>query len=179
MAGKRKQITHRTAKYPVDKVFPYNDDQLWYDIPGFPSYQFSYKGYIRSFKSRGVYPYGILLEFKHTSKGDMFTLTDRDNFVRSVSFDEIKSLVDSARHQLHPYHTFETPRYNTARNIRAFTNYVENTNIPGKVVDKSVYVKRKELNNKELGSIPTFNNLRDFDDDENIITPIRFVEVIK
>ena len=174
MAGRRKkQVTNHTAKYPVDKVFPYNDDQLWYEIPGFPSYQFSYNGYIRSFKSRKVYPYGILLEFKHTSNGDMFTLTDKDNFVRSISFAEVKGLVDNAKPYLHPYHTFEVP-FRTARNIRAFTSNVEDINIPGKVIDKSVIVKRKELNHKELGSIPTFNNLRDFDDD-NVITPIRFV----
>lgn len=173
---------HRgTCKYPVHAVFSPDDQQLWYDIPGFPSYQFSYNGYIRSFKIQGtIYPYGYLLSFRRTSEGDMFTMTDRDNFVRLISFEELKNLVDCAKPYLHCYHTFEDPHV-ISRNIRAFTNQIANANLPGKVIRKPINVRRIELNNLELGTIPTFNNLRDFFDDEEkrIITPIRFVEVPK
>lgn len=165
--------------YPVDQVFSLNDDKIWYDIPGFPKYQYCDQGYIRSFKSRKKFPYGVVLGFKHTSNGDMYSLTDRNNFVRSISFMAIKSIVESSKDILHPYHTFEVPNDNISRNIHCFLDERVDQSIPGKVVKKPRKVQRDELNNKEISTLPDFcSALDDMDKalNPNIIHPIHFVE---
>ena len=35
----------RPRVYPVDRVFSNNEDYIWYDIPGYPNYQYSSDGY--------------------------------------------------------------------------------------------------------------------------------------
>lgn len=165
--------------YAVDKVFNLNDDKIWYDIPGFPKYQYCDQGYIRSFKCRNRYPFGVVLSFKHTSNGDMYSLTDRNNFVKSISFATIKSIVDQNKSMLHPYHTYEVPQDKLSRNIHCFLDEQVDESIPGKVIKKPTKVHRDELNHRESSSLPDFCAALDNMDralNPNIIHPIRFVD---
>ena len=154
--------------YPVHVVFNRDDDQIWYDIPGFPSYQYSSKGYVRSFKSRNKFPFGQVLGFRHTSNGDMFNLTDRNNVLRILSFDQIKAIVEPTIGKVKGYGTFEVPA-GKARNSRYFIDQTIDTTIAGKVTKTPKKVK------KEAASMMHFTVVPD-EPEQQIITPIHFVE---
>lgn len=158
----------KPVQYPVHVVFRRDDDQIWYDIPGFPSYQYSAKGYIRSFKSRKKFPFGQILGFKHTSNGDMFQLSDRNNVSRSLSFDQIKAIVEPTIGKVKGYGTFEVPA-GKARNSRYFIDQTIDNSLPGKVTKKPRRVK------KESASMMHFTVVPD-EPDQQIISPIHFVE---
>lgn len=157
------------VQYPVHLVFKRDDDQIWYDIPGFPSYQYSSKGYIRSFKSRNRFPFGQVLGFRHTRNGDMFQLTDRNNAIRTLSFNQIKAIVEPTIGKVKAYGTFEVPA-GKARNSRYFIDQTIDTTIAGKVTKKPKIVK------KEAASMMHFTVVPD-EPERQIITPIHFVEV--
>ena len=55
-----------SRNFDVIEVFGEDDDQLWYDIPLFPAYQISNKGYVRSFKRRNIFPYGSVMVPRNT-----------------------------------------------------------------------------------------------------------------
>ena len=161
-----------TMEYDARYCLP-PGDHLWYDIPGFPSYQYSPSGYIRSFKSRKKFPCGQILMFRHTvNSGDVFTLSDYNNIVRELSFDKIKEIVEGQKEFLHPYHTYEVPRAR-ARNQRAFID-TRAMDAEGKVVKKPKPIYRK---GEEVTITPTFNmeNLSLPLEEPQLITPIHFV----
>lgn len=158
-----------TMEYDARYCLP-PGDHIWYDIPGFPSYQYTPSGYVRSFKSRKKFPFGQILMFKHTvNSGDVFTLSDYNNIVRELSFDKIKSIVESQKENLHPYHTYEVP-YTCARNKRAFIATGSNSG-NGKIVKKPkpVYIK-----GEEVLEVPSFIFKEDLKNPD-IVTPIHFV----
>lgn len=159
-----------TVEYDVRYCLP-PGDHIWYDIPGFPSYQYSPSGYIRSFKSKKKFPFGQLLMFRHTvNNGDVFNLSDKNNIVRELSFDKIKGIVESQKDILRPYHTFEVP-YTCARNKRAFINTGE-TEGNGKIVKKP----KPKLKDGLETFMPSFSLLSESPvETSEIITPIHFV----
>ncbi len=161
-----------TIEYDARYCLPVGD-YIWYDIPGFPSYQYSPSGYIRSFKSRRKFPCGQILMFKHTvNNGDVFTLSDYNNIVRELSFDKIKEIVESQKEFLHPYHTYEVPRAR-ARNQRAFIDS-RTIDANGKIVRKP---KPKIINGQEAETfMPTFSLLSEYPvETPHIVTPIHFI----
>lgn len=84
----------------MSKVFPtesvvniYDRNILWYSIPGFPGYQISTNGYLRSFKSAKKYPYGIILEYYHKD-GQYFNISDVNNSRYKLSIEDIWFIVN-------------------------------------------------------------------------------------
>ena len=95
----------------VREVFKETDEQLWYDIEYFPGYQLSNKGYVRSFKLKGKHPFGTIVVPKITENGKMFTIKDRNNLNKSVTLEELQSIVESNKEELVPNYTYEDHSY--------------------------------------------------------------------
>ena len=88
-------------------------DPLFYKIPGFPGYEATTNGYVRSFKNeRSKYPYGYLLNCCDNSNTH-FKLTNRNNQVVKISYQEILVLINSEIG--HPYYEVNM---NASRNKR-------------------------------------------------------------
>ena len=160
-----------TVEYDVRYCLPTGgENYIWYDIPGFPSYQYTASGYIRSFKSRRKFPIGQVLMFRHTTNGDVFTLSDRNNIVRELTFDKVKEIVESQIEFLIPYHTYEVP-LGKARNIRAFIDPRAVSQAKGKVVKKPKPVFK---NGEEASYAPHFTTVPD-EEERTIIKPVYFI----
>jgi hypothetical protein len=115
------------TKIDTRVILKADDDPLFYTIPGFPGYEATKNGYIRSFKNmRDQYPYGYIIRCcdKANTK---FKITNRNNQLVSISYAEILSLIESQTG--HPY--YETP-WNVSRNKRMGIHQGEET--PGKVI---------------------------------------------
>ena len=102
---------------PVDEFFREDDEQMWKDIPMFPGYQISNKGYIRSFKSQNKYHYGCILFYRKTSNGIVYNMTDKNNISRTVSLEEINNITKNIKYTCG---TFNVPYYNHHRNQHCF-----------------------------------------------------------
>ena len=173
-AGKR--LSGICKKVDVRDVFDENDNQLWYNIKGFPGYQISTKGYIRSFKKKHKSPYGSILTGRKTSNGLVYNLTDKNNFIRTVGIKEIESIVRGDKNK-EPYYTFDNLEYDSSllsRNQRAFMSFtgVPDPNLPGDVVRKP---KSTRVENGQYVpcEIPHFTVIPD-EEEKIIIKPIRF-----
>ena len=80
--------------FPTETVVNiYDPNILWYIIPGFPGYQISTNGYLRSFKSARKYPFGIILEYYHKD-GQYFNLSDQNNGRYKLSIDDIWNIIN-------------------------------------------------------------------------------------
>lgn len=161
-----------SRNFDVIEVFGEDDDQLWYDIPLFPAYQISNKGYVRSFKRRNIFPYGSVMVPRNTDiNGVVYQLTDKNNVGRRVSLKELEKIAD----RTNPYYTTETNSYScrikSSRNARAFINFndsIISEDIPGEVVRKPAPIR------KENCEIYHFSTIPDPIEDKQIIRPIRF-----
>ena len=96
-------------------------------------------------------------------------VTDRNNVLRILSFDQIKAIVEPTIGKVKGYGTFEVPA-GKARNSRYFIDQTIDTTIAGKVTKKPKIVK------KEAASMMHFTVVPD-EPERQIITPIHFVEV--
>lgn len=80
--------------FPAESVVNLNDPNiLWYIIPGFPGYQISTNGYLRSFKSAKKYPFGIILEYYHKD-GRYFNLSDQNNSRYKLTVEDIWFIIN-------------------------------------------------------------------------------------
>ena len=94
----RDKIKKRPANpvYPTENVVNiYDESILWYKIPGFPSYEISNNGYLRSFKSAYKYPYGTILNYYHKN-GNYFILTDKNNSRYKLTVDDIWNIINKS-----------------------------------------------------------------------------------
>ena len=109
-----------TNRPDVRLIVKSENDPLFYTIPGFPGYEATKNGYIRSFKNdRKNYPYGYLLNC--CDNGDThFKLTNRNNQVVKISYQEILVLI--AAESGHSY--LEIP-FNVSRNKRMGIHFEE------------------------------------------------------
>ena len=90
-----------------------DNDPLFFTIPGFPGYEATRNGYIRSFKNgRDKYPYGYIIKCCDKANTS-FKITDRNNQLIKISYRQILSLIENETG--HPY--YETP-WNVSRNKR-------------------------------------------------------------
>lgn len=164
------RYTVGTRNIDVLEVFGEYDDQLWFDIPGFPAYQLSNKGYVRSFKKKYKHPYGTILTPRNTkSNGIVFELTDKNNISRRIGLSEIERIADRSE----AYYTNEVNMYDpnqSARNKRAFINFNNKSldEIPGKIVRKPKPIRKEDCEIYHFSVIP------DPVEDKTIIKPIRF-----
>jgi len=94
----------------------YDQNRLWYGIPGYNGYQVSNDNIVRSMKHYKKYPFGILLRpFKTLNGVNYYQLTNSQNERVTVSLTEIKELVAGDEYtQSYPSKT--TDRYQASRN---------------------------------------------------------------
>ena len=124
-----------------------------------------------------------MLSFRHTSKGDIYSLTDKNNFVRELSFEDIGNIVKKHAGVLKPYHTYEVPIGRLSRNQHCFLDETIDDSIDGKVVKRPTKVKRDDLNHRTHSSLPDFCSAFEKLDDAwpeqerliPLIQPVRFV----
>ena len=144
----------------VDQLFDvYNDDQLWYYIPGFNGYEISNKGFVRSMKMFNQYPYGTLVQCQISKKDgkQYFTISSNNNERIKISADELwnKAMNNPRKICGYPRSTCSIDKY--SRNQRCFIK-------PEKTTGSG---HPKPLNREEL-SYPTFSTRRE------IVKPIFF-----
>ena len=85
--------------FPTETVVNINDNNiLWYIIPGFPGYQISTNGYLRSFKMANKYPFGIILEYYHKD-GQYFNLSDQNNNRYKLTVEDIWFIVNKSNNR--------------------------------------------------------------------------------
>lgn len=149
----------------IREIFPDNDNTLWYDIPGYPSYQLSNTGYVRSYKQLKQHPFGIL---KSPDKYGCYTLTDNNNVTCKLDLSELKSLVNNCK-DLRGYTTYckESCCRGRGRNQRYFIDFGN--------MNKRNAVKKPKPIRKEECSIFKFTIVPD-QEERQIIKPIRFIK---
>ena len=145
------------GKIPIDQLWNIHDNGYfeWYDIPGFNGYQISCHigsndHFIRSYKYKNQYPYGILLLPKNHDPLNpdlekvIYQLTDNDNMRINISVKDIIELVKN--NHLYPHSTaFMYHKLQSTRNSRIFINQdPEKTSNKKGLVKKSVPVNHKE-----------------------------------
>lgn len=177
-------LNPRGKQIDVRDVFTLNDGTLWYDIPGFPSYQLSNTDHIRSFKCKHQYPFGAIKRYRSTCNGIMYMLSDKNNINRNIDLDQIKRLVNSNPEKI-GYTTYGQNSIQRARNSRAFIDFetVDDTVITDDINRMPVRIR------KEKCGIPKFTTIPDPEEDleynindllgepyKEIIKPIRFIE---
>ena len=88
--------TRKYKKYtPVEEALPCDMNRIWYQIPGFPGYELSSDGFLRSMKHFKRYPYGLLLQpsISKRTKKVKYTLTNYMNVRQTLGLDEILALI--------------------------------------------------------------------------------------
>lgn len=94
----------------------YDQNRLWYGIPGYNGYQVSTDNIVRSMKHYKKYPFGILLRPSKTlNEVNYYQLTNSQNERVTVSLTEIKELVAGDEYsKAYPSKTLD--RYQASRN---------------------------------------------------------------
>lgn len=107
----------------VEDALGFDENRLWYYIPGFNGYEVSNDGYIRSMKHFRKYPFGILLSPLRTKKGKLlqplqYELSNNNNDRIIVTLEEIINLAANNPHYTtgYPRKTYVTD--NASRNQR-------------------------------------------------------------
>ena len=91
-----------------------DNDPLFYKIPGFPGYEATKNGYVRSFKNkRNIYPYGYIIKCYEPTGRAFFRITNQNNQVVEITYQEILALI--AAEPGHPYYEIT---FNNSRNKR-------------------------------------------------------------
>ena len=168
------------GKIPIDQLWSTTiDQQIWFDIPGFNGYQVSNDYFIRSFKYRNRYPYGILVSPKISPiknvynpfhygvcVGDrdkvIYELSDNDNMRIEISIQEIieKSMKIGSRTYRTCYSIPFTEK--PPRNKRMFINQDPELTANKKgLVRKSVPVNKQE--NTAMAKFTVTNNPKPLD----------------
>jgi hypothetical protein len=114
----------RSGKFiPLENVLNiYDQNRLWFYIPGFNGYEVSNDGYIRSMKHFRKYPFGIMIKPKDKIRNQdpSYELSDNNNERVTIRLSQIMYLA-----KVNPYGVSGYPR-NTmmsdtqSRNMRAF-----------------------------------------------------------
>lgn len=129
------------GKVPIDQLWNLNiDDQIWYDIPGFTGYQISNTMFVRSFKYKNKYPFGILiLPKKMVGTDSIYELSDNDNMRIEISLSELYKLSDKNN----PMHTYQIPMISRNKRLGINQDPILTANKKG-LVRKSVPVNKQE-----------------------------------
>lgn len=145
------------GKIPIDQLWNVFDKGFfeWYDIPGFYGYQVSCHigsddHFIRSYKYKNQYPYGILILPKNKDsilnqnhEKILYQLSDNDNMRIQIS---LKDILDTVKiNPGYPHATQHMFNYESARNKRLGINQdpILTANKKG-LVRKSVPVNKQE-----------------------------------
>lgn len=154
------------GKVPIDQLWNIHDNGFfgWYDIYGFNGYQISFEQnsknhFIRSYKFKNQYPFGILILPKnkdtiinHNPKMVIYQLSDNDNMRIEISLDDILKIVNK-NHNAYPYSTAYIPhQFQSSRNKRMCIDQD-----PEKTANKKGLVRKSApLNHQENTKMVTF-----------------------
>ena len=162
------------GKIPIDQLWNIHDNGFfeWYDIPGFNGYQMSCHmnsndHFIRSYKYKNQYPYGILILPKNKDsilsenhEKIIYQLSDNDNMRIQLSLKDIYELVKN--NHTYPNSTAHTLQWKSSRNSRMCINQdPEKTANKKGLVKKSAPVNYKE--NTKMATFTVTNNPKPLD----------------
>lgn len=132
---------------PVEYFVNISDPTImWFRIPGFPGYEISSNGFVRSFKQRKKYKYGNLIKCNK----DKFILSNDNNQRIELSAKEIWTIIYASGNPI-PIHTWEVE--NKSRNPRMTILPDEETEV-GKLIKKPKPVRDEPISFADFSNIP-------------------------
>lgn len=148
-------MKHRRQFTAVESVLNiYDNNRVWYYIPGFNGYEVSNDCYIRSMKHYLKYPYGILIspvtrEPYGSSCDPLFEISDDNNIRRRIRLSQIIHLAQTSN-----YHACGYPRATIITDPTSRNKYVKNKD----GIYSKVYNGNKLGGGKNSFSIPPMDN---------------------
>ena len=144
----------------------WDDNRLWFYIPGFNGYEVSNDGFLRSMKHYKRYHFGILIQPKKNRKGQiinpedpMYELSNNDNERVNLRLSQIQYLARTNNRQITGY-----PR----------KTYISDSNPR----NSRIFIKKDINHNKEL-FFPKFNIIHENELEDNRKTVVCPIEIIK
>ena len=122
-------MVHRKTFVPVEDVLNiFDQNRLWYYIPGFNGYEVSNDGYLRSMKHYRRYPYGIIIKSvdRDSYKGScdpLYELSDDNNNRQRIRLSQLIHLAATNQFAIRGY-----PRYTIIGDMSSRNKYVKNDN---------------------------------------------------